>query len=396
MVGNGIRIALTAGLALAASGPAFAAGAPLKVRALALVEAKSPQWPAVPDDAVIDKGRLGASKRAFLAPARGIPAGSAGARKALAAATKGLKPGDRALAARVLAAIEEWSVKALVEEPGPASCPDRWRDGGAVLKSGKGNGFELARALVAMLRTAGIPARPAFNGSPVVFIHLTPVKDPAFWTVWDPVRPSGSIRQLPLLWVPLRAGDVVPVATEPKVGGCNPVIEGRRYATREEAAAAFGAARQSGGFGTGEAVPLPAGLSSWWEVWAIGADYDSVDPQRALTVTVPLPFSKDSGSGTREQAAWVSDPARSVTAGRPQSETDQELGGLFLSLKMKVGAAGGPAVPGSGGPKRAVPDPGAAAGTPVPAPEGLPSGTGTPVPAPEGLPSGTGTPVPAR
>jgi hypothetical protein len=397
-----------------------AQAAPLKVRAITLVESKAPGWPAVPEDAVIDKGRLSAGKKAFLASARGIPAGSPAVKKALSAAIRGLKAGEKAQAAKVLAAIEEWSVKALVEERGAPSCPPSWKDGAAVLKAGKGNGFELVRALTAMLRTAGIPARPSFNGSPVACIFVTPVKDPPFWTVWDPIRPSGSIRLMPLLWLPLRAGEISPVTTEPKGTPCVPVIEGRRYATREEAEKVFAGVKASGDFGGGETPPRAAGLSAWWEVWAIGADYDPVEPSRALTVTVPLPFLKETGSGTREHGVWVSDPARTVVAGRPESETDQELGGLVLTLKIKVGAAAGAPVP----PATPV---GAAVGPAVPAaklpaarPEGGPSGNATPVPdagasgpatkspadakpsvpaaklpaaRPEGPPSGNATPV---
>jgi len=328
-------------LVMVAGETALGAAAPLKVRVVALVEARAPGWPAVPEDAIIDKGRLSAGRKAFLASARGIPVGSPAARKALAAATRGLKAGERVQTVKVLAAIEEWSVKALVEEPGAPSCPSSWRDGAAVLKAGKGNGFELVRALAAVLRTAGIPARPSFNGSPVVCIYVTPVKDPPFWTVWDPIRPSGSIRLLPLLWLPLRAGEISPVETEPKGTPCVPVIGGRRFATREEAGKAFDEAKVSGTLPAGDTPPLAAGLASWWEVWTIGADYDSVKPSRALTVRVPLPFLKETGSGTREHAVWVSDPARTATAGRPESETDQDLGGLFLSLKIRVGKVSG-------------------------------------------------------
>jgi hypothetical protein len=314
----------------------------LEFRVCTLVQARAASWPPVPADAVVDPGRLSFRRRAFLESGDGIQVGATAIKRALAAALRDLKQGERRKAVPVLNAIGEWVAASLFEEPS-VSCPHAWRTAAQVIKDGRGNPFELVRALVALVRLAGIPAKPSFNGVPVTLVYVfsnSPGK-PGFWTVWDPLHPSGSFNRLPVLWVPLRSGDVSPVSVKPPGIECVPRIEGHRFASQASAVRAYDFLKANGRFP--EKAPnqidmeLSADAVEWWEVWAIGADLEP--GPGGIAVTVPLPFVKEAGYGTREHAVWSSEPALIRPDPTPHAQTDQYLGGLLVTVRIGIMAA---------------------------------------------------------
>ncbi len=332
-------------VAVLPAGPAPA----LEFKVCALVQARAAAWPKIPDNARIDPQRLSFKRKVFLESRKAIPVWAPGVKRALAEAVKGLKAGDRKRTAKVLDAIGSWSAETLTEDPSSLPCPTSWRTAAQVLRDRRGNAFELVRALTAMLRAAGIPARPTFNGVPVIYLYVTPAGKRGFWTVWDPRHPSGSFRRLPVLWLPLRAGEVPLISTKPKGLACRPAIEGRRFASQGEATRTFKFLKAAGRFPDKSAELLPADTKSWWEVWAIGAEVVP-EPQEAFSAMVPLPFiggyygQKDISFGTREHGVWVSAPKRLKRVEPPHAQTDQRLGGLVLTLQVHFRAAK-PSVP---------------------------------------------------
>jgi len=307
-------------------------------KVISLVQAAAGDWREIPADAVIDKGRLSFKKKVFLESRKSMPVWSPTVKRAVAEAMKGLGRAERRRTRTVLDAVQAWAEESLEEDDAPLGCPGSWRTAAGVMKDGRGNSFEIARTLATMLRVAGIPARPTFNGVPLLYVYITPPGKKGFWTVWDPRHPSGSFLKLPVLWLPLRAGDVELVETEPEVLACAPLIEGRRFPSRESAAAAFAAAKESGSFSGGGPEPIRAEASGWWEVWIIGARMGE-GSGGAFSATVPLPFVQDRGYGVREHAVWSSAPERVRQVARPDAQTDQLLGGLLLKLTVHFSAA---------------------------------------------------------
>lgn len=305
----------------------------LEVKVCALVQARAPEWEAIPASAIIDPGRLSFKKKVFLESRKEIPVWAHSVKGSLKEATSSLSARDRKSLPKVLGAIEEWMAGNLAIESEIRNCPAFWRSAARVLEEKRGNGFELARAAVAMLRAAGVPARPTFDGSPLLYIYVTPPGKAGFWTVWSPLS-AGPSRSLPVLWLPLRAEEVPLAAIHPKDGYCRPIMEGRRYADREKAQAAFTRLKEIGEFPDEENWLPDIGVSDWWEVWTIGAELGS--PSGTVTLTFPLPFLKDKGYGTREHAVWVSNPSALKKASRMLSRTDQSLGGLVLSIKVWI------------------------------------------------------------
>jgi hypothetical protein len=220
------------------------------------------------------------------------------------------------------------------------AAPFAWRDAAAVLHDRRGNGFELARALVALCRAAGIPARPSFNGVPVTVLYAAPRQGPGAWTVWDPLHPSGSVRVLPVLWLPLRAGEIPPVAVKWPPGArrpedCRLVMECRRMVDEASARGTFAVLRTTGGWPVADALPLAADAAAWWEVWSIGLSC-ATEPPPGTSLRVPLPYVKELGYGTRDHAVWTSNPDRPAAVTAPQAETDQDLGGILMTLAIRL------------------------------------------------------------
>lgn len=316
-------------LVLTVAGPV----AGLEFKVCTLVQARVVAWPEVPAAARIDRGRLSFKRKAFLESRPTITVWAPAVKRAVAAALKGLTSAERVQTTKVMNALGAWVTESLEETPAPWSCPVAWRTATQVLEEGRGNVFELVRALTAMLRSAGIPAKPTFNGVPMVSVYVTPPAKRGFWTVWDPWHPDAALRRLPVLWLPLRAGEVPLVRTEPETLACQPSIEGRRFASREHAQRAFAFLKSAGRFADEPEEFLEAGIKNWWEVWAIGARVTS-SGGKGFSAVVPLPFVKDVGYGTREHGVWVSASGRLQRVARAHAETDQKLGGLVLTLKV--------------------------------------------------------------
>lgn len=342
---------------------------------VSLVEARAAGWPAIPAEARIDPDRLTLRRRACLASTRAVPVRDPGVRAALAAALAGLDRADRHTTARVLDAIGEWTATAVAESGVPGD-PASWRAATAALQERSGHAWERLRVLVALARAAGIPARSSFNGVPVAVVWITgspgggprlrrpgsggpgtqgrdaeqrspdvrrtPPKNVAasagFWTIWDPLHPSGSFRVLPVLWLPSGAEEIPPVLMTPPAAACRPLLDGRRYLTLADASHAFAAVRATGRFPDVATDPLEAGTAAWWEVWSIGAVFDP-GPPGPCTATVPLPFVKELAYGARERAVWISDPARLKSVSAPLARTDQDLGGVRMSIAVRLKAA---------------------------------------------------------
>ncbi len=305
----------------------------LEIKVCALVQAKAPAWQEIPETAVIDPGRLSYKKKVFLESRSEIPVWASSVKRALQEAASPLSSRDRKSLPKMLDAIREWIAANLNEEAEVSGCPAAWRSGGQVLAEKKGNKFELARAAVAMLRAAGVPARPTYAGSPLAYIYVTPRGKSGFWTVWDPFTgcPAGT---LPVLWLPLQAEEVSLASVHPKTASCRPVLEGRRYADRELAAAAYEYCKENGRF-SDESGWLPdRETADWWEVWTIGVQLEPDSGEHSLVF--PLPFVKDKGYGAREHAVWISDPSALKRTSRLLSRTDQKLGGILLSVKVWI------------------------------------------------------------
>ncbi len=323
------------GLFLAAA-PVATTAAPLEVRVVALVESGPATWPDLPVGAFIDPDTLSFRRKEFLKAAPGLPVRDPAVVRALAAALAPLSREARHDTRRVLDTLGDWAGRNLVEEGGGVTAPAQWRDAAAVLRGGRGNGFELVRALTVLCRAAGIPARPSCNGGPVTVVYGAPRRSAGIWTVWDPLHPGGASRTLPVLWLPLRAGEVLPVAVKPpSPGGCRLVLEHRRWLDEAAARAVFATLSVTGAFPPGLVVPPAAGTPSRWEVWAIGAAFAEAPPPGTV-LRIPLPYVKELGTGTRAHAVWVSDPARRFAVSPPQSETDQDLGGILMTVALRL------------------------------------------------------------
>lgn len=305
----------------------------LEVKVCALVQAKAPEWEAIPASAVIDPGRLSFKKKVFLESRKEIPVWANSVKRSLNEATSSLSSRDRKSLPKVLSAIEEWMAGNIVGEQEIVNCPAVWRSAAQVLDEKRGNSFELARAAVAMLRAAGVPARPTYDGFPLVYIYVTPPGKTGFWTVWSPFS-AGSSRALPVLWLPLRAEEVALASIHPKSASCRPIMEGRRYADEEKARHAFAHCKENGRFPEGESWLPGSGVKDWWEVWTIGAELGPAS--ETVSMVFPLPFVKGKGYGTREHAVWISDQSVLSKSSRMLSRTDQMLGGLLLSIKVWI------------------------------------------------------------
>jgi len=266
-----------------------------------------------------------------------IPVRPAEVRQALTEALKPLSRPDRSDTREVLRAIGEWTTANLAEVEGPLACPPAWHPADQVLRERRGNRFELVRAVVAMLRLAGIPSRPSFNGLPMVCLFAVPAGGKGFWTVWDPFHPSASLSRLPVAWLPLRAEEVPLVSTKPESLACEPQVEVRRFADRAEAEAVYAVIKGTGSFPAVDTAPLSADAREWWEVWAVGARIDD-SPAPVVSVSIPLPFviEPQSRCGTRAWGVWISEPAR--LKGRPSAHTrtDQELGGILMGVRVDI------------------------------------------------------------
>jgi hypothetical protein len=267
-----------------------------------------------------------------------VPHRDPAVRKALAAALAGLSRRDRAKTARVLAAIGEWTAAEVAEAAGPPGDPVSWRSAATAITDRVGHPWERVRVLVALARAAGIPAGASFNGVPVALVWTGSRGGRAAgaWTVWDPLHPSGSFSRLPVLWLPLGAEEVSPVAVTPALRPCRPLLEGRRYASLADASHAFACVRSTGAFPEVATDPVPSDRGAWWEVWSIGGRFDEGLAGRC-TVTVPLPYVRELGYGAHERAVWVSDPLRLRSVSLPLSRTDQDLGGVRMALDVRLG-----------------------------------------------------------
>lgn len=324
-------IRMSAGCLLAAGCLwAIPAGA-VEIKVCALVQASAPGWQPIPATARIDPGRLSFKKKVFLESRREIPVWASSVKRSLQEATSSLPVRDRKSLPKVLSAIREWIGRNLVRETDIADCPAAWRSAAQVLEEKKGNSFELARAAVAMLRAAGVPARPTYDGSPSVYIYVTPPGKEGFWTVWAPFS-AGASSGWPVLWLPLRAEEVSLASTQPKSIPCRPILEGRRYADQAKAQAAFAYCKEQGRFPEEDDRLPDTEAKDWWEVWTIGAELGP--SPGTVSVVLPLPFVKGMGYGTREHAVWISDPAALKKISRLISQTDQSLGGLLLSVRI--------------------------------------------------------------
>lgn len=312
-----------------------AASATLEVKICSFVEARLAEWPEIAPEAVIDSGALSWRRKAFLGSSAAIPVGAPEVRRALDDALAPVPPAARARTTKILDAIGAWISASVLEDPGPLSTPAGWRAADEVLRAGRGNAFERVRALVALLRAAGIPAKPGFNGVPMVVLFTAQPRDPGEWTVWDPLHPAGSFRRLPVAWLPLRAGEVPLVTTRPAGLPCRVSVKVRRWADREEARRGWETVGRIGAFPSNPVEPLPVETSAWWEVWIMEVAFDA-DPG-AVTVTVPLPFAPELKYGARDQAVWLPNPAR-LKSVEPWSETDQRLGGLIHGLRVRLSA----------------------------------------------------------
>lgn len=316
---------------------AIAFGAGLEVKVVSLVEVHTPAWKKVPESARIDVKGLSYKRKFFLEGRSAIPVKAPEVLKAVAEALKPLSKAERTNTRKVLGAVEEWAAVNLAETEGALACPSAWHPASQVLKEKSGNRFELVRAVTAMLRSAGIPARPSFNGLPMVCVFIVPPGGNGFWTVWDPFHPSASLARLPVLWVPLRAEEVPLVAVNPEVAACEPSVEGRRYVRRGDAERALASVKVTGEFPAGDAEPLPADAGDWWEVWAVGAKFDGI-MEKKVSVSFPLPFVINPlpRCGTRDWGVWISDPA--CLRGRPaaHTRTDQQLGGILMNVRVDI------------------------------------------------------------
>lgn len=311
--------------------------APCPFRVAALVQAGPANWPRLPDDATIRPAAATRFVRPYLEPGPGIPVKSPAVAKALAEALAPLAAADRRNVRTVLDALGEWAAVTLAEDHGPVPAAGTWRDAARVLADRRGHAFERLRALTALARAAGIPARPTFNGVPVMLVHATKPGGPGIWTVWDPFHPVAAARLLPVAWLPLRGGDLPPVVFEPAGMPVGPLhIEVRRYGDRGAAALDLGAVRATGRFLPEPPPPLPAGALDWWELWIIGAD--PVPPAGRWSAVVALPYVRDLEYGTREHAVWIAEPARPPAVTGPLSETDPAAGGIVMTLKLSFPA----------------------------------------------------------
>jgi len=316
--------------------PAAGWGAGLELKAVALVESRTPAWKPVPEYSRIAVQGLSFKRKVFLEGRSAFPVKAPEVRKALAEALKPLSKVDRTVTREVLKAIEEWTATSLTESEGPLACPSAWLPADQVLKNRAGNRFELVRAVTTMLRAAGIPARPSFNGLPMVCIFVVPARGNGFWTVWDPFHPSASLARLPVLWLPLRAEEVALVASKPELV-CEPLVEGRRYPRKEDAVAAFASVKATGSFPPGDAEPLPADAATWWEVWAVGAKINgSIDKKASLSFPLPFVIEPQSRCGTREWGVWISDPAQMNGKPSAHTKTDQQLGGILMNVRVDL------------------------------------------------------------
>ncbi|MEK7476175.1 MAG: transglutaminase domain-containing protein [Candidatus Coatesbacteria bacterium] len=338
-----MSLILAACIAAASSAAPSAAVPPgFEVRICALVEAPAAAWSGIQPEAVIDPAALSWRRKAFLSSSATIPVASPEVRRALSAALASVPSASRSRTIKVLDAVGAWVSASVLEDPEPLRTPGDWRGADEVIRTGHGNAFERVRVLVALLRAAGIPAKPGFNGVPMVVLFVAPgsASLPGEWTVWDPLHPAGSFCRLPVAWMPLRAGDVPLVATAPAGLPCRVTVATRRWAGRDDVRRAWETVGRIGAFPSNPAEPLPVGTPAWWEIWIIGVAFDG-DPG-AATVTVPLPFAPELKYGTRDQTVWASDPAR-LKAVDQWSETDQRLGGLVHGLRIRLSrsAAGG-------------------------------------------------------
>lgn len=323
-------ICIAAALGLAAAGRA---AEPCSFRVAALVQAGPARWMEIPGDAVISRSAPDKFRRPFLESGAGIPVRAPAVMQALAAALAPLTVSDRMNVRKVLDAIGGWAAATLVEDLGPVPCPAGWRDAARVLTDRQGNPFELARALTAVIRAAGLPARPTYNGVPAVAVFIKPREGPGAWTIVDPFHPMASTRRLPVAWLPLRGGDLPPVSFSPNPGGCGPlIIEVRRYVDRDAAARDVEAVRTTGAFLPMPPPPLRADAPAWWEAWSIGAALEP--PAGRWSAVVALPYVRELDYGTRDHAVWVSDPARMPAVTMPLSETDGAAGGIVMSIKL--------------------------------------------------------------
>lgn len=327
--------AVVAALAAAAAAGAPEAGPALSFRVCALVEARATVWPAIGPDARIDPARLSFRSRVFLAPSADMPSSSRAVRRALAAALRPVPAGQRARTAAVLKAIGAWVATALVESD-DGGCPPVWRSAARVLADGRGNGFELVRTMAALARAAGIPARPAFDGRPMVMVYVTG-RGPGAWTVWHPGPAESPEPARPVLWMPLRERELPPLrlTRSDAADACRVRLAGRPFGTRDEAEAAFGTLQRTGDLPAADGAAASATV--WWEVWSIGGDFAVAPP--ATTAVVTLPYVPARGLRTLRQAVWASDPLSVRGVSRPQSSTDQELGGFTYTVEVRLGPA---------------------------------------------------------
>lgn len=319
----------------------------LEVKVAALVQASPPGWKSIPAKAQIMPDRLSFRRRAFLKSRKGMLVWSHSVKRTLAEVLGPIPVARRDMLPDLLDALRDWSAANLFVEVGPPGCPESWRDAGKVLAEKRGNRFELIRALVTILRAAGVPARPTFNGEPVIYLYATAPGEPGFWTVWDPFSQDDDFMLWPVLWLPLRAGEVPIVSIDPAWESCQPMLAGRRFASREDAAAAFARFKKDGSL-PARSADGPAVLAKapqWWELWSVGIKMEPA-PREEFAVVFPLPFVQHLGYGIREHAFWVSEPVRLKKVHRIHAQTDQELGGLLISVKAQFSPAPREAKPG--------------------------------------------------
>ncbi len=309
----------------------------LEVKLVTLVQARTPQWRSIPDEALIAGARLSYKNRVFLESSGGMTVRAPEVRKALREALEAVPAGERDRLGRVLEAIRGWAGANLEVAPSSLSCPASWRDAAELLREKRGNRFEIVRALAAILRAAGVPARPTFNGEPVIYLYVTGSRGGGFWTVWDACQWNSASASLPVLWLPLRAEEVQPVWSDSD-GVCPDLaLQGRRFLSREEAQSAFLEVKETGVFPASEREEdkVEQDRGSWWEVWAIGARLEP-EPSQAFDLFFPVPFVKELEYGMREHAFWVSDPRRLGRISRINARTDQVLGGLTLTVRVSL------------------------------------------------------------
>lgn len=327
-------VGLSAALVVFSSAVMADSSGALEVKVCALVSARAAAWQDIPEDARIDDGRISFKKRVFLRGKKPIVTGSREVKKALSEALAGMTAGGKRATGKVLEALGEWARRQLEETADLEGYPGGWRGSDEVLSGRKGNAFEIARALTAMARSAGIPARPSYNGVPVICVYVTPAKKSGYWTVWDPMHQGVSVLRMPVMWLPLDAGEVPLVDTEPGGLASRVFARGRRYEEKEEARKAFEKLGADGVFPDDEEEAcLSAEAGEWWEVWEIGAEFDPAPGE--FEVSLAVPFVPEMDYGTRDKAVWISDPGRKFRA-LPHSETDTRLGGLVYTMKVRV------------------------------------------------------------